>query len=293
MRNLFILFILSISFSNSFAQNNYTQTIRGTVIDKSSQSPLIGASIILMNSDPLIGTITDIDGKFRLENIPVGRQGITISYLGYNTIALPGLNLTSGKELVLTIELEENITSLSKVVITAEQRKDIAINEMATVSARSFTVEETERYAGSLGDPSRMVSNFAGVSMTNDSRNDIIIRGNSPSGLLWRLDGIEIPNPNHFGAFGTTGGPVSMLNNNLLTNSDFITSAFPAEYGNAMSGVFDLKMRHGNNEKREYVGQIGFNGFELGAEGPFKKGSRASYLANYRLVFVFHSLLLL
>ena len=282
MRNLFILFIISISFSNSFAQNNYTQTIRGTVIDKSSQSPLIGASIVLMNSDPLIGTITDIEGKFRLENVPVGRQGITISYLGYNTIALPGLNLTSGKELVLTIELEENITSLSKVVITAEQRKDIAINEMATVSARSFTVEETERYAGSLGDPSRMVSNFAGVSMTNDSRNDIIIRGNSPSGLLWRLDGIEIPNPNHFGAFGTTGGPVSMLNNNLLTNSDFITSAFPAEYGNAMSGVFDLKMRHGNNEKREYVGQIGFNGFELGAEGPFKKGGKASYLANYR-----------
>jgi len=140
MRNLFILFILSISFSNSFAQNNYTQTIRGTVIDKSSQSPLIGASIILMNSDPLIGTITDIEGKFRLENVPVGRQGITISYLGYNTIALPGLNLTSGKELVLTIELEENITSLSKVVITAEQRKDIAINEMATVSSKNFWI---------------------------------------------------------------------------------------------------------------------------------------------------------
>ncbi|MEA3446159.1 MAG: TonB-dependent receptor, partial [Bacteroidota bacterium] len=164
----------------------------------------------------------------------------------------------------------------------AKQRKDIAINKMATVSARSFTVEETERYAGSLGDPSRMVSNYAGVAMTNDSRNDIIIRGNSPSGLLWRLDGIEIPNPNHFGAFGTTGGPVSMLNNNLLTNSDFFTSAFPAEYGNAMSGVFDLRMRAGNNEKPEYVGQIGFNGFELGAEGPFKKGGKSSYLVNYR-----------
>lgn len=126
-----------------------------------------------------------------------------------------------------------------------------------------------------------MAANFAGVSIVDDSRNDIIIRGNSPIGLLWRLDGVEVPNLNHFSAAGTTGGPVSMINNNLLANSDFFTSAFPAEYGNAMSGVFDLKMRNGNNQKREYVGQIGFNGFELGAEGPFKKGE-GSYIVNYR-----------
>ena len=282
MRKIFILLITVIFSLQSYAQDNYTQTIRGLVIDKHSQTTLPGASVVLLNSDPIIGTITNVDGYFKLENISVGRQGLVISFLGYNTITLSNLNLTSGKELVLTIELEEQIFTIKEVVISAKQRKDVAINEMSTVSARSFTVEETERYAGSLGDPSRMVSNYAGVAMTNDSRNDIIIRGNSPAGLLWRLDGIEIPNPNHFGAFGTTGGPVSMLNNNLLTNSDFFTSAFPAEYGNAMSGVFDLKMRSGNNEKREYVGQIGFNGFEFGAEGPFKKGSKSSYLVNYR-----------
>lgn len=292
MKKLSFYILLVLISLNLTAQNNYTQTIRGTVIDKNSQLTLPGATVVLLNSDPVVGTSTDMDGNFVLNNISIGRQGIVVSYLGYNTISLNGLNLTSGKELVLRIELEEKVNDLSEVVITSKQRKDMALNKMATVSARSFTVEETERYAGSLGDPSRMVSNYAGVAMTNDSRNDIIIRGNSPSGLLWRLDGVEIPNPNHFSSFGTTGGPVSMLNNNLLTNSDFMTSAFPSEYGNVISGVFDLKMRTGNKEKREYTGQIGFNGFELGAEGPFKKGSKATYLANFRYstMEVFHAM---
>ncbi len=282
MKKILILISITVFTGQLLAQKNYTQTIRGVVLDKYSQTTLPGATVILLDSNPVVGTTTDLDGNFKLENIPVGRQGIVVSYLGYSTVTKSGLNLSSGKEIVLTIELEEQLTKLSDIVISAKQPKNEALNKMATVSARSFTVEETERYAGSLGDPSRMVANYAGVAMTNDQRNDIIIRGNSPFGLLWRLDGIEIPNPNHFGAAGTTGGPVSMLNNNLLTNSDFFTSAFPAEFGNAMSGVFDLKMRNGNNQKREYVGQIGFNGFELGAEGPFSKKSKASYMANYR-----------
>jgi len=153
---------------------------------------------------------------------------------------------------------------------------------MAVVSARTFTIEETQRYAGALGDPARMAGNFAGVSGSNDSRNDIIIRGNSPEGLLWRLEGVDIPSPNHFAAQGTTGGPVSILNNNVLSNSDFFTGAWPAEYGDATSGVFDLKMRNGNNEKYEFTGQIGFNGFEAMAEGPIDKTTGASFLASYR-----------
>jgi len=282
-RNYLLLVVFLIYSSIVFAQNTeYTQTIRGKVIDKQSQQVLPGATVVLINSDPKVGTITDFDGEFKLENVAVGRQGVQISFMGYNPSVIGNLNLTSGKEIVLTIELEEQTVLTEEIIIKANQPKDRAINEMATVSARSFTIEETERYAGSLGDPSRMVSNYAGVAMTNDSRNDIIIRGNSPSGLLWRLDGFEIPNPNHFGALGTTGGPVSMLNNNLLTNSDFYTGAFPAEYGNAYSGVFDLNMRSGNNSTHEFVGQIGFNGFELGAEGPFSKEGKASYMANYR-----------
>ncbi len=268
--------------ANLDAQNAYQETIRGKVTDKSSLMPLIGATVIIKDSDPLIGTTTDVYGNFRLEHLDVGRYSLQISFIGYHPAILNNLDLRSGKELVLNIELEEKVLTSEEVVIKAGIDKEKPLNEMATISARSFTVEETNRYAGSLGDPARMAANYAGVLTANDSRNDIIIRGNSPMGILWRLDGMEIPNPNHFGALGTTGGPVSILNNNLLDNSDFFTGAFPAEYGNALSGVFDLQMRTGNNEQREYTGQIGFNGFELGMEGPFSKDGNASYLASYR-----------
>ena len=154
---------------------------------------------------------------------------------------------------------------------------------MATVSSRVFSTEEANRYAGSRGDPARMAANFAVVSGANDSRNDIIVRGNSPLGILWRLNGLDIPNPSHFGSMGSSGGPISILNNNTLDNSDFMTGAFPADYGNATAGVFDLKMRSGNNEKYEFLGMMGFNGFELGAEGPLnKKKKNGSFLINYR-----------
>lgn len=258
------------------------QVIRGMVTDKQSQAPLPGVTVIVLNTDPLIGTTTDTDGRFELKNIPIGRVSIKLDYLGYAPLVLNNLILNAGKELVLNLNMEESVQDLNEVVIKPGTDKKNPLNEMATVSARSFNVDETNRYAGSLGDPSRMATNFAGVSVAGDSRNDIVIRGNSPMGLLWRLDGINIPNPNHFGSLGTTGGPVSILNNNLLDNSDFMTGAFPAEYGNAISGAFDLKMRSGNSSKREFLGQIGFNGFELGAEGPFSKNSKASYLANYR-----------
>ncbi|MFO7873737.1 MAG: TonB-dependent receptor [Bacteroidales bacterium] len=261
---------------------DFTQTLRGKVIDVYTEQPVPGANVVLPDTEPLIGTTTDANGEFRFEDLPVGRIDLKVSMMGYEPAFARNLLLTSGRELVVTISLEEKVFQLDDVVVTPEFRKDQAVNEMAMVSARSFTVEETERYAGSLGDPSRMASNFAGVSNPSDQRNDIIIRGNSPLGLLWRLEGIEIPNPNHFGSMGSTGGPVSMLNNNLLTNSDFFTAAFPAEYGDAMAGVFDLKMRNGNNQQREYIGQVGFNGFELGAEGPFSNESQASYLVNFR-----------
>ena len=279
---LIVLFIVSINLKAQEQAFTYTQTIRGIIVDQTTQTTLPGASVIILNTNPIIGTTTNVDGEFNFDSIPVGRHSLQVSFIGYKTINISNILLTSGKQLVLNIELEEQASYIKEVVVKANKRKDKVINEMASVSARTFSVEETERYAGSLGDPSRMVANFAGVTMVNDQRNDIIIRGNSPSGVLWRLDGVEIPNPNHFGASGTTGGPVSMLNNNLLTNSDFFTSAFPAEYGNAISGVFDLRMRSGNNQKREYVAQVGFSGFELGAEGPFKKEGKASYLINYR-----------
>ena len=286
MKKVFLTSIIILSsIVGVFGNVDYTQTIRGTIVDAVSGFPLIGANVVLADSDPLVGTITDVNGNFELTAVPVGRQSLEISYVGYFSKIIPNILLTSGKEVVLQIRLEEKTIEMEEVVVRAGRRKDQAINEMATVSARTFSVEETERFAGSLGDPARMVANYAGVMTQNDSRNDIIIRGNSPIGVLWRMEGVEIPNPNHFGALGTTGGPVSMVNNNLLANSDFLTGAFPAEYGNATAGAFDLNLRSGNNRKAEFTGQIGFNGFEAGVEGPFmtlQNGQKASYLANFR-----------
>ena len=274
---LFLLLLSVLSYSNTI-----TQTVRGVLTDKLTKTPIPGANVVILNTEPLVGTTTDELGRFKFDNVEIGRISIKITFVGYYDVTLTNINLQSGKELVLNIEMEEQVIMGEEVVIKARANKSDALNKLSMVSARGFTVEETERYAGSRNDVARMASNYAGVTGNDDSRNDIIIRGNSPVGLLWRLDGVDIPNPNHFGATGTTGGPVSMLNNTLLDNSDFFTGAFPAEYGNAIAGVFDLRMRNGNNEKYEFLGQVGFNGFELGAEGPISKSKGSSFLVNYR-----------
>ncbi|MBL0047456.1 MAG: TonB-dependent receptor [Bacteroidetes bacterium] len=280
IKEAILTFLILLLASSLFAQEP-TQTIRGVVIDNQSKTPLVGVSVVLLTSESFTGNASDLDGNFRLEKVPVGRQTLKATYVGYRERVIQVI-VTSGKETIITIEMEESVVQGKEVVISAEREKTKAINEMATVSARSFTIEETSRYAGSRNDPARMAANYAGVSGANDSRNDIIIRGNSPQGVLWRLNGMDIPNPNHFGSLGSTGGPVGILNNNVLDNSDFLTGAFPSEYGNALAGVFDLRMRSGNNEKHEHMFQLGFTGFEGGIEGPFSKKSKASYLVNYR-----------
>lgn len=256
------------------------QTVRGVVLDKISQSPLPGASVVVLNSNPLIGSVCDDEGKFMLKNVPVGKQSFKITYIGYKEQVLQNLTVNAGKELVLTINLEEDITSATEVEVTA--KKNVPLNSMSTVSTRPFSVEETQKYAAAVNDPARMATSFAGVVQGMDGNNMISIRGNSPNGLLWRMEGVEIPNPNHFSNVGTSGGGISIISSQLLSNSDFSTGAFAAEYGNALSGVFDLKLRRGNNQKREYTIQAGFLGMDVAAEGPFKKGYDGSYLINYR-----------
>lgn len=265
--------------ATAFAQ---TQTIRGSVQDMDSKAPIPGATIVLLNTDPPLGTTTDSNGQYTIDGIKTGRHTLKVTSVGYEEIISTNVLVLAGKQLELNFELKESMTTLNEVVVSSGDDKTELNNDMVSVSGRTFNVEETSRYAGSRNDVSRMAQNFAGVSNVNDSRNDIVIRGNSPSGLLWRLNGIDIPSPNHFAAFGTTGGPVGMLNNNTLSKSDFITAAFPATYGNAIGGVFDLQMRNGNNLKREYLAQLGFNGLEAGAEGPFANGKKATFLVNYR-----------
>jgi hypothetical protein len=267
-------------FTKHLSAQALTQTLKGMVWDKQSQSPLPGA-VVLLNDSSKFYSVCDEKGYYKISKVPLGRRIITVSYTGYKQKQV-AVVLNSGKETVLNIELEENVVQGQEIEVFAEQDKTKTNNRMSTVSSRVFSSEEAGRYAGSRNDPARMAANFAGVSGANDSRNDIVIRGNSPIGILWRLNGLDIPNPNHFGNAGSTGGPISILNNNTLDNSDFMSGAFAADYANATAGVFDLKMREGNNEKHEFLSQVGFNGFELGAEGPLSKNKNNTYLVNYR-----------
>lgn len=279
LKHILAPLLLLIGCLNTQAQE-LTQTIRGTVIDQVSQIPLPGANIVLLNSSPVVGVTTNVDGQFKITKVPVGSHALKITFIGYKEITLPNVIVNSGKEVVLTIAIEEDVTQMQELVITATE-KDRALNEMSVVSARTFSVEETRKFAAAVNDPARMVTSFAGVVSADDGNNSISIRGNSPFGLLWRMEGVDIPNPNHFANAGTAGGGISILSSQLLANSDFSTGAFAAEYGNALSGVFDLRLRKGNNEKSEYTFQAGFLGTDVAAEGPLGK-NKGSYLVNYR-----------
>ena len=261
-----------------------TQTVRGKIIDSQSESPLIGATVVVVASDPLVGGVTDVNGEFVITNVPIGRHDFKVTFIGYEETFLSGQLVGSGKQTYVTIKMKESLTEMKElVVIASEKYKDRPLNEMATVSAKSFSVEQTSRYAATFNDPARAALSYAGVSTGGDDvLNEIVIRGNSPKGLLWRIEGVEIPNPNHFSDVGGSAGGINMLSNNVMSNSDFFTGAFPAEYGNAFSGVFDIQLRNGNNQEREYAFQAGFLGLAAAAEGPFSANSNASYLINYR-----------
>jgi hypothetical protein len=260
------------------------QVVRGKVLDGESKAPLFAVVVALFKDSTVIGgASTNENGEFTITNVPVGKYRLRASYIGYLSFTANTVEVTSAKETFMNIDLNESAITMKDVVITANGGVKYAVNnDMASVSARTFSIEEANRYAGSRGEPGRMASNFAGVNGSNDSRNDIVVRGNSPLGIVWRLEGVDIPNPNHFTINGNTGGTVSILNNKSLANSDFLTGAFPAEYGNGLAGVFDVKMRTGNNQKRETSAQIGVLGLEVASEGPLSKKSGASYLFTYR-----------
>lgn len=284
-----IILILLLFATIAFAQT-LTQTIRGSVLDSDSRLPLIGATVFLT---PDIGTVTDENGQFRFGNVPVGRVELTLTYVGYENLQVPNIVVNSGKEVVLYLLMQESAVKMSEVTVTATRNKGEALNEMAMLSARSISPEETNRYAGGFNDPSRILSNFAGITSTQDGSNDIIVRGNSPKYVQWRLEGEQITNPNHFGDQSSVGGSVSILNNNLLAASDFHTGAFTSEFGDVLSGVYDVRLRNGNNEQVECVFGFGLLGTELTVEGPLGIGSRQSavgsrgagkpsFLLNYR-----------
>lgn len=271
---------------NCFAQN-LTQTVRGNVYDADNRMPLVGAQVIIRESEPLKGAVTDLKGAFRIENVPIGRINLDISYIGYQSLGISDVSVISGKETILNISLQESIHQGNEVVVSATKHKGEPIGEMAVASVRSISSEETNRYAGGFSDPARILSNFAGVNNSQDGSADIIVRGNSPKYLQWRLEGVQISSPNHFAdpaGLGTNG--ISVLNNSLLSTSDFYTGAFPAEFGDALSGVYNIRLRNGNNEKLEGILGAGIVGTDLSLEGPFRSGYSGSFLVNYRFTTV-------
>lgn len=263
---------------------NATQNIKGLVLDKQAQLPIPGVLLLLTDGNQQFQTKTDANGQFIFRQIKPGRYDLKATYSGFKPASLANLLLTNGKELDLEILMEESVQQMGEVTVKAEKKG--MNNELTTVSGRAFTMDDVNKYAGGRSDPARMAANFAGVSSPDDTRNDLVIRGNSPVGVLWRVEGMALANPNHFSTIGTTGGPISAINTNLLRNSDFMTSAFPSEYGNAVAGVFDLGLRNGNTSKREHTFQFGFlTGIEAMTEGPIRKDNGSSYLIAYRYGF--------
>ncbi|MEN8227307.1 MAG: TonB-dependent receptor, partial [Bacteroidota bacterium] len=258
------------------------QTIKGRIIDLDSKIPLVGVNVVLGSEGPLIGTITDEKGYFRFDEVPVGRHDLQCSYVSYEPEIIPNFLVTSGKEHVINVELVESVISLGEVEVTSKSFQAKPINDLTVVSGRSFTAYEVDNIPGSFSDISRAALSFPGVVTTNDGQNHMVIRGNSPKGLQWRLEGIELPNLNHFANVGASGGGVNVISNNMLASSDFLTGAFSAEYGNALSGVFDLRLRTGNNDKHEQTVQVGLIGTEVMVEGPLSKTSNTTYIAQYR-----------
>ncbi|MFC2112438.1 carboxypeptidase-like regulatory domain-containing protein [Bacteroidota bacterium] len=261
-------------------ETGVTQTVRGRILDKDSGLPIPGVNVYI--ASPLKGSVTDLDGNFRLEEIPVGRHNLLVSCMGYEGKSIPYLVVHSGKEIVLRFELEESLIDIDEVTIRRELEKIKPLNDMSVISAISLSPEDLNSVPASMDDISRAVLSVPGVVSPNDGQNHIVIRGNSPKGILWRLEGIEVPNMNHFGEIGASGGGINLVSNNMIGRSDFLTGAFPAEYGNAQSGVFDINLRTGNNEKHEQTFQIGIIGTELMVEGPLNQRSGATYIAQFR-----------
>lgn len=278
---IFTSFLIALFSTMAFSQQ-LTQTVRGTIIDMDSQLPLIGVAVRILGANSFNGAATNVNGEFRLEKVMVGRITLQLSYVGYETKTIPDIEVNTGKEKILNLTMQESVLELNEVVVKATKNKGEATNQMSLISTRSISAAETKRYAGGLDDPSKILSNFAGVTASQNGGNDIIVRGNSPKYVQWRLDGVEITNPTHFADQNSVSGGVSALNNSLLTASDFSTGAFSAEYGDVLSGVYDVKLRTGNNQKYETSLGVGVQGTDLTVEGPFKKGYGGSFLVNYR-----------
>ena len=283
--SVLLLSILFFSFVQVKAQD-FSQQVRGKVFDELTGKPLDKALLTLTVASEELEALSNEKGEFRFANVPIGRHELSISQEGYSPYIISDLLISAGKESVLEIGMKYSNFEIDGVDILQKSSRKYNIEQ---VSTRVFTVEESQRIAATYYDPARLVATYPGVAVASDESNSLIIRGNSPNGVLWRLEGVDIVNPNHSSSTGTftdrlsqSGGGTNILSNQLLTDSRIQTSAFDPQYGNALSGIFDMRLRKGNNEKKEFTVQPSLIGIDLAAEGPFSADSDASFLVNYR-----------
>lgn len=291
---LYIFWIITILFlSISVHALDNTQIIRGKVIDKYSKAPIENVAIELLNYLPRKVALSNKEGKFRIEAVPYGRHKLLAKIDGYEDIVINGLEVTAGKEVVLVLQLEEKVkidiifpetpptNSTPKEI--ALSNKDVPNNELAISSVRKLSVNELNRFTGDRQDPSRLVSNYAGIYIPSDYNNDVLVRGNSPIATQWRLEGIPITTPSHLASFLGTGGQTNMLNLYVLDDSDVFLGAFPAEYTGSFGGVFDMRLRSGNDRRFSFAAQYSsVTGAMVTLEGPLSKNENGSFFINYR-----------
>ena len=259
------------------------QTVRGTVTDAISGEKLFGATVKVVETGT--GSVVDLEGNFRIDIPQSGRYTLETSYVGYEPNVMKEVLVAGVKEVVIDIQLRENNTELTEVVVRPRVNKEATVNPAVLTGGVMLSMEEASRFAGGYNDPARLVMSFAGISGEADG-SGLSIHGNAPERMQYRIEGVEVFTPNHFNDTWNAGyGLVSALNSNVIGNSDFFTSTFNANYNNALSGVFDVKMRTGNNAKHENILQIGTVSEELTLEGPISRKSNSSYIVNYRYGF--------
>lgn len=283
-RLLSVLLLCHITISFLWAQP--VHQVKGTVIDKSSRQPLEFINVMIVGLNK--GGVTDAEGKFSIEQVPPGIYRLQASAIGYKTVITPEYILST-RDLHIQIEMEENQTELEGVTITASPfRRDIE----SPVNLRIIGLQEIEKSPGANRDISRIVQSYPGVAFSPIGyRNDLIVRGGSPSENRFYLDGVEIPNINHFSTQGASGGPVGILNADLIREVNFYTGAFPTDKGNALSSVLDFKLRDGDMERNSVKATLGASEVSLASNGHL--GKKTSYLVSVRqsyLQFLFDML---
>ncbi len=284
MKTYFATLIIALA-SFSLSAQDFQQTIRGVVKDAENKTIIPGAKVLvsdIQSDSAIVSVITDQKGEFLIESIAVGRYRVLVSALSYEAVIMEDVLLSSAKEMVLDVELIPGTKSLEAIEVFGTNMRGEPLNRMAITSAITITPEQTSKYAASWDDPLRVALAYPGVSQQSSGFNDFSVRGNSPLGVLYRLEGIPIHNPNHFASIGSSGGFVTQFSSSVLGNSDFYSGVFPAEFGNATTAAFDFRFRNGNNKEREHAFKASFFGLDFATEGPLSKNSDASYLVNYR-----------